>query len=197
MPIARWSTISRRATQAAELVSYDRDRAVLAAFTVLPPALTTLLLVRHAKAGSRSQWRDADELRPLSQNGRKQLTPVRATARVYGADRVFAAPLTRCVATVRPVADDLAVGITEEELLSEKSYAGMEEPAVNRVLEIVAAGGVPVACSQGGVIPDLVSRLADRAELSLKRPVTSKKGSIWALFFDSSRLVAADYLEVP
>lgn len=187
----RWLPVEEAATL------LDRDHAVLAAFTALPAALTTLLLVRHAKAGSRAQWPDADELRPLSGNGFKQLDGVRALARVCGADRVFAAPLVRCVLTVQPVADDLGVRIAEEKLVSEKSYGGAEEAAVNRVLEIVAAGGVPVICSQGGVIPDLVTRLRARSGLTPERHVPAKKGSVWALFFDGDRLVAADYVEVP
>jgi 8-oxo-(d)GTP phosphatase len=180
-----------------ELLSYDRDRTVLRAFTALPADLTSLLLVRHAKAGSRSEWPEADELRPLSRNGEKQVEPIRLLGTVYGADRVYAAPLVRCVRTVEPVADDLGVKVREEELLSEKAYEGMAEAATRRVLEIVADGGVPVMGSQGGVIPDLVTRLAAASGLSVDRRLRSKKGSVWALFFDGSRLVAADYLEVP
>jgi 8-oxo-dGTP pyrophosphatase MutT (NUDIX family)/phosphohistidine phosphatase SixA len=189
----RWLPVS----DAAALVSYEHDKKVLAAFTALPAELTTLLLVRHAKAGSRAEWSDVDELRPLSHNGRKQVPPIRALASLYGPDRVYAAPLVRCVRTVRPVADDLGVPVAEEELLAEKAYGGMEEATMRRVLEIVAPGGVPVVCSQGGVIPDLLTRLAAASGLSLGKPVEAKKGSVWALFFEGQRLVAADYIQAP
>jgi 8-oxo-dGTP diphosphatase len=181
---------------ARSLLTYDHDRTVLAEFEALPAELTTLLLVRHAKAGSRAQWDDVDELRPLSSNGRHQVPPIRRLGTVYGADAVYAAPLVRCVQTVEPIAEDLSVKVVEEELLAEHAYPGMEEAAVRRVLEIVAAGGVPVLCSQGGVIPDLIGRMANADELRLTR-VESKKGSVWALFFADSRLVAADYVRVP
>jgi len=187
----RWLPVSA----ARSLLSYDRDQSVLDAFTALPPDLTTVLLVRHAKAGSRAEWSAADELRPLSHNGQKQVPPVRELAEVYGADRVYAAPLVRCVQTVQPVADDLGVKVVEEELFAEKAYAGMESATSRRLAEIVADGGVPVVCSQGGVIPDLVSRVADKAPLP--RRVAAKKGSVWALFFAGDRVVAADYVEVP
>lgn len=182
---------------ALELLSFERDHEVVAAFAALPAELTTLLLVRHARAGSRAQWDDVDELRPLSRNGQKQLPPIRALAAAYGADRVYAAPLVRCAQTVQPVADDLKGKVVEEELLSEKAYEGMAAAAESRLLEIVAEGGVPVVCSQGGVIPDLVARLAGRSGLPLWRQPESKKGSVWALFFDGTRLVAADYVRVP
>ncbi|MCA1655755.1 MAG: NUDIX hydrolase [Pseudonocardiaceae bacterium] len=178
---------------AAELLTQPHDRPIVTAFAVLPAALTTLLLVRHAKAGRRDQWSGVDELRPLSKNGLRQVEPVHRLAALYGADRVYSAPLVRCVQTVQPMADDLGVKVVEEELLSEKAYTGKAEAAVRRLLEIVADGGVPVVCSQGGVIPDLVSRLAGVAGLAL-RNVESKKGSVWALFFDDKRLAAADYV---
>jgi 8-oxo-dGTP diphosphatase len=189
----RWLSVPA----ATSLLSYGHDQTVLAAFTALPAALTTLLLVRHAKAGSRSEWQDADELRPLSRNGQKQVPPILTVARLYGADRVYAAPLVRCVRTVQPVADELGVKVVEEELLAEKSYSGMEDATVHRLLEIVAQNGVPVVCSQGGVIPDLISRVATASGLSLTRRVEAKKGSVWALFFAETALVAADYLRVP
>jgi 8-oxo-dGTP diphosphatase len=190
----RWLPVS----DAASLMSYGHDQKVLEAFTALPADLMTLLLVRHAKAGSRAEWSDVDELRPLSRNGQKQVPPIRKLASLYGPDRVYAAPLVRCVRTVQPVADDLGVRIAEEELLAEKAYnGGMEEATVRRVLEIVAEGGTPVVCSQGGVIPDLLTRLAAASGLSLGKRVEAKKGSVWALFFDGQRLVAADYLQVP
>jgi hypothetical protein len=55
-------------------------------------------------------------------------------------------------------------------------------------------------CSQGGVIPDLVTRLAESSGLALGE-VGSKKGSVWTLTFvpgnPQPRLAAADYLADP
>jgi 8-oxo-dGTP diphosphatase len=178
-------------------LTYDRDHPVLTTFAAHPADLTTVLLVRHAKAGSRAQWDDADELRPLSHNGEKQVEPLRTLAAVYGATRVYSAPLVRCVRTVAPIAADLGVPVVEEELLGESKYEGMAEAAQRRLAEIAGEGGVPVVCSQGGVIPDLLSRVAAESGLPLPRRVESKKGSVWALFFAESHLVAADYIRVP
>lgn len=189
----RWLPV----TDAPARLTYDRDHPVLTAFLAHPADLTTLLLVRHAKAGSRAQWDDADELRPLSHNGEKQLAPLRTLAAVYGATRVYSAPLVRCVRTVAPIAADLGVPVLEEELVAERKYEGMAEAAQRRLVEIACEGGVPVVCSQGGVIPDLLSRVAAESGVSLGTRVESKKGSVWALFFAGSRLVAADYIRVP
>jgi 8-oxo-(d)GTP phosphatase len=201
-----------RPEEALDLLSYPHDGRILSSFTALPAELTTLLLVRHAKAGSRSEWDGPDEERPLSENGQRQVPPIQVLARLYGADRVYSAPLARCVATVAPAAQDVGATVVEEPLLSEKGYqGGGEEAATARVLELAAAGGTPVLCSQGGVIPDLLSRVADGLPMPMRR-LESKKGSVWALFFAvdgdgggggnteaarSVRLVAADYVRKP
>ncbi|MDQ3663611.1 MAG: NUDIX hydrolase, partial [Actinomycetota bacterium] len=57
---------------AAELLSYDWDRTVLERFLELGATAPSVLLVRHAKAGSRSSWPGTDALRPLSTAGHRQ-----------------------------------------------------------------------------------------------------------------------------
>jgi 8-oxo-(d)GTP phosphatase len=191
----RWVTPA----SAQDLLSYQHDQRIVTTFTGLPPDLTTLLLVRHAKAGSRSDWHGEDDLRPLSENGRHQLPPLNTLASLYAADRAHSAPLVRCVNTVGQIADRLGIEVVAEPLLSEAGYEGSEEKAAERLLTIAAAGGTPVVCSQGRVIPDLVSRVAGAAGFPLER-VRSKKASVWALFFagdDVPRLVAADYIPRP
>jgi hypothetical protein len=42
------------------------------------------------------------------------------------------------------------VETVQEPLLSEESYTGHEQEAVDRFKEVVAAGGIPALCSQGG-----------------------------------------------
>ncbi len=185
--------------RALELLSYPHDERIASAFTGLPHDTTPLLLVRHAKAGSRSEWDGPDAQRPLSANGRRQLGPIAVLAELYGVTRVHSAPLVRCVDTVLDVAGRRGVPVVAEPLLSEEGYADAEEAAVARLLSMAAEGGTPVVCSQGGVIPDLVSRVAGAAGLPLGQ-VMSKKGSVWVLFFTpgpSPRLVAADYVAKP
>jgi 8-oxo-(d)GTP phosphatase len=184
---------------ALELLSYRHDERIVEAFTALPHDTTTLLLVRHAKAGSRAEWDGPDAERPLSAKGRRQVPPVNALSVLYCASRVHSAPLVRCVETVRELAGSLGVPVETEPLLSEEGYVGNEVAAHARLLTIAGSGGVPVVCSQGGVIPDLVSRVAGAAGLAVRR-VASKKGSVWAMFFTHSgepRLVAADYIPKP
>ena len=183
---------------AGDLLHYQHDRVVLAEFNALPARLATLLLVRHAKAGKRDDWDGDDDLRPLSPAGHRQAAGLAAILPLFGADRVHAAPRTRCEDTVA----GLGMEIRSEPLLSEEGYWVSPSAGVARLLDIVAAGGTPVVSSQGGVIPDVVARLADLNGVGLDE-IASKKGSFWVLSFRpptrrrEPRLVAADYFPSP
>lgn len=202
----RWVPVA----EAAELVTKDTDRDVLAAYAAEPTDLATVLLVRHAKAGKRDNWPGEDDLRPLSQAGRRQAEGLRALLPLWGPTRVHSAPRTRCVDTVLGVARDLGSQVLVEPRLSEEGYWPDREAGLVRLLEIADGAGVPVVSSQGGVIPDVVATLASLAGLPLTE-VPCKKGSVWLLAFrrpepgwstsDSSaswpRLVSAHYLPSP
>ncbi|WP_018682108.1 NUDIX hydrolase [Actinokineospora enzanensis] len=182
--------------EAAELVTYPHDRVVLHRFAEVPPATVTLLLVRHAHAGRKQLWTGPDDERPLSPTGRAQTEALTRLLPLFGPDRVHAVPKLRCVATVAPLAGLLGVPIVEEPVLAEHTHE-RTGPAVARVREIARAGGTPVVCSQGGVIPDVVlALLADLGGSAVEATaVRSRKGSVWVLTFTpDGRLAAADYL---
>ena len=185
---------------ARELLSYAHDGDVVARFAELGPPTSVLLVVRHAKAGSRKDWDGDDLLRPLSNNGRKQAAELVGLLRLFRPDRIAAAPPIRCRDTVAPVADLLGLQVQVEPLLGEDSFADDPNATRKRVRELAEAPGVTVVSSQGGVIPDAVAMLAREAG----RPVAvdpddvpSKKASTWVLGLREGTLVSADYIQRP
>lgn len=209
----RWLTPE----QARARLTYAHDETVLDAFGSRPMDAVTLLLVRHAKAGSREDFRGDDTLRPLNQAGLRQQRALHSFLPLFGPEHVHAAPRLRCEQSVQPVAADLDTTITREPRLSEEGYRDDPEAAVRRLLSIAAQPGISLVCSQGGVIPDLVARLARSSGLDLGAAlgnsatdggVPSKKASTWALTFRPDRerangsgpplwLAAADYHPEP
>ena len=185
------------AAGAAERLSYERDREFLAAVAAEPVATAVVVLVRHAKAGSRSKWHGADALRPLDATGRRQADGLRETLRWFGPTAVRSADPLRCRDTVAPLAADLGLPVEVEAALSEETYG--EDPAggLDRVQAAAAAGGVTVLCSQGGVIPDLLASLSALHGVRLGRrsgsKIPARKSSAWTLSFVDGRLQAADY----
>jgi 8-oxo-(d)GTP phosphatase len=189
----RWVT----PVDAATALTYDRDRALVERFAAEPVPTATVLLVRHAKAGSRSRWKGEDAQRPLDASGRAQADGLRQALRWFGPTAIRSADPVRCVQTVAPLAEDLGLQVGIEPALSEEAYEKDAAAGADRVLAAAAVGGVTVLVSQGAVIPDLIGTLAERDGVALGRRAGSKiparKASTWALSFVDSRLVAADY----
>lgn len=200
----RWLTPEK----AEAALSYHGDVTVLNEFASLPAKLTTVLLVRHAKAGDRQSWSGDDDLRPLTREGQEQAAALRSMLRPFSPDRVFSAPRLRCVQTVRGIADDAGVAVAHEPLLSQTRYPADPSAGNTRLRDIAAVGGTSVVCSQGEVIPNVVHALAeaDGVRLPPSKPdggVGSKKSSVWLLSFTPRmarmrpKLVAATYLPSP
>lgn len=186
--------------QASSRLSYRLDAEVVQRFLAIGVPTGVVLLVRHAKAGSRAQWSGDDDLRPLSGTGHDQAEKLRDLLVLFQPDRIVAAPPLRCRDTVAPLARALNLSVDIEPLFSEPGYASDPAAAVTRLAALAGCGGVTVVCSQGGAIPSMVGALARAADRDLgvdPESVPSRKASTWLLAFRQDRLVAADYYERP
>lgn len=180
----RWLDVAA----AQQLVSAGRDVAPLAAFCEHPPETSTVLLLRHGRAGRKQEWSGPDELRPLDDVGRSQAQAAAAVLPVYGPALVLSAPPLRCRQTVQPLSVRLATEIEIDGDLGEDRAEVMPE----RLLSLANGEPAFVACSQGGAIPYAVTTLA--AAFGLVLPdVQARKGSVWVLSFAAGQLVDADY----
>lgn len=186
--------------QALERLQYPYDRKVLRRFTKLPAHTSTVLIVRHGRAGRKSRFKGDDRKRPLDKHGRAQAESLVGQLLAFGADRLFAAPRTRCHQTLEPLAEELGVPIGDEPALTEEAYADHRGTARSRVLEIArdagGTGGTPVICTQGKVIPDLITWWCERDGIKPDKS-RNRKGSTWILSLAGGRLVAADHIGSP
>lgn len=184
------------AEEALTQLKYEHDQAVLRKFVELPADTRNLLIVRHATAGRKGKFRGDDRKRPLDKNGRAQAESLVGLLLAFGARELHAADRVRCHQTIAPLADELGVAVHNEPLLTEEAYAEHPKRGRARVLEIAALPSTRVICTQGKVIPDLISWWCKSAGIS---PETSRnrKGSVWILSLAGERLVAADHLDSP
>lgn len=192
--------------QARARMSYEFDHAVLDTFLLEPAGLSTVVFVRHARAGHREAFPGPDSARPLDGKGRRQAAALAAQLRPFAPVAVHSAPLERCRSTVAPLADSLSLPITDEPALSEEAYRDDPARARRRLVELaeqipIRPGadlhtGSLVACSQGGVIPGVVKSLAGRSHVTM--PTTgTPKAAYWVLSFDGNRLIQADRYPAP
>lgn len=187
--VLRWMSLEAAAAR----LDYAHDRALLNSFAALPPLTTTVLVVRHGRAGSKKHWKADDLLRPLDPVGLASASRLLDVAGCYRPARVLSAEPVRCLQTVQPLASGLGLPVEVEPMLGKSAAASSSWAAVRVVRGLVADGLPAVVCSQGEVIPDLIRGLAEGGEVRLGA-LNARKGSVWALSFAGGRLVDADYL---
>jgi 8-oxo-(d)GTP phosphatase len=182
-------------------VSHAHDRAVLEdALRTDVPREPSLLLVRHASAGSRSDFDGPDELRPLDRRGRDQARRLAEVLPVFGPVRLLSADRVRCRETLAPLAERLGLEVGRAAELGEEEFQADPQAGlalVERLLEKPDEPGVTVVCSQGGAIPSVLVALGvqwDAASGRLWPP--SAKGSVWALGGRPGALTADYYRDV-
>lgn len=140
------------------------------------PHLMAVHLVRHAKAGSRPDWGQPDELRPLTESGRVQADALAGKLQPFGIQRVLSSRYARCVQTVEPLARSIGLEVVTVPALAEE--ADLEDAWA--LLERLAAGGVEaVLCSHGNIIGPLLDRLHRRGVPLDADEWSCRKGSIW------------------
>jgi len=182
--------------EAMKQLEYPHDRKVLRRFAKGPADTQTVLIVRHGTAGGKSRYKGDDRKRPLDKHGRAQAESLAGVLLAFGANTLYAADRVRCHQTLEPLARELGATIRDEPLLTEEAYPKNRKAARHRLLEIAAAGGTPVICTQGKVIPDLIAWWCERDGI---RPDKSRnrKGSTWVMSLADERLVAADHIGSP
>jgi 8-oxo-(d)GTP phosphatase len=189
----RWLSID----DARETITRNLDRDVVERFAQRPAMTGSVLLLRHASAGSRSKWDGDDRLRPLDEAGEEQAEELVRLLSRFEVDEILSADYVRCVETVRPLSESIGVPVTEEALLSEQGFPGHEQAAVDLLRNLGRPGSAAVVCSQAGVIDELVERLSTTDGLEVEEPFNVKKGGVWALSFDDQKLVDAERLPPP
>ena len=184
------------ADQAMTALTYPNDRKVLRRFLKLPADTQTVMIVRHATAGSKARYKGDDRQRPLDKHGRAQAESLVGQLLSFGAGELFAAARVRCAQTLDPLAEELGVTIGNEPELTEEAYADNRKAARHRILEIAASSVNPVICTQGRVIPDIIAWWCERDGVRPDRS-RNRKGSTWVMSLADGRLIAADHLGSP
>ena len=136
-----------------------------------------LYFVRHAKAGSRSDWVGDDRLRPLSGKGVAQSVLIAQRLAPLATGELVSSPYLRCVETLQPLAELVDGAVRGDERLAENTGF---EGALALLAELPDGS---VLCSHGDVIPDTIGALQRRGCRVLTDPEW-RKGSTWVLTRD-------------
>ena len=175
--------------EARTALTHDVDRSVLDAFAARPVPQSVIVLLRHAKAGRRTQWQGDDRLRPLDKAGRLQARELPAFLSAFTPVSVVSADRVRCVQTLEPFAVATGMDLAISPAFSDESY--LDDPEATRTELLALAKSLPAAvvCSQGIAVPGLVTDLTGLED------TRARKGAAWVLSFADGAVVSADYYD--
>jgi 8-oxo-dGTP diphosphatase len=179
-----------RPREARSRMTYPIERTVMSDFAAVPIPDSVIVLVRHAKAGKRSEWRGRDALRPLDEVGHAQAKRLVDFLAMFAPDRVISADPVRCVQTVQPLAEHLGLPLRVEPVFGDEAYAAAPSTTETALMSLAKPGTVTVVCSQGLTIPSLIDRLARGIH-----PSDTRKAGVWVLSIVDGSVVSADYYE--
>jgi len=140
-----------RIDKAEAMLTYDYDRETLAEAVKVRRRTHAIVVLRHARARSRSAWRADDQLRPLLKTGAVESDRVVPLLAAYDVTRVVSSPSIRCVQTVAPYAETTGWDIETRRRISEEEATAK---GVEKVVEELLEGDQgAVLCTHRPVLP--------------------------------------------
>jgi len=145
-------------------LSYDADKAFLEVLVALhiKDELRTkpFVLLRHAKATPRTDWKGQDGKRPLLPAGKDQARSLVPLLAAFGIKRIVTSPWVRCLTTVEPYALARDLTIIERLALSEHGNANGPARTKKVVHQLVENATPAVLCSHRPSLPTIIDALA-------------------------------------
>ncbi len=150
-----------------------------------------LVLLRHAKAGSRSSFDGNDIDRPITASGRRQAELLCEVEELKDGTYLVSSPYTRCIQTLEPLSNLLSVDIELDRRLVEGSESIKMEQWLSDMSE---RSDTVIACSHGDVIPHLVELIAARSGIEWFSLLCAK-GSFWCAELDGAVATSLLYVD--
>lgn len=136
-----------------------------------------VIVVRHGKAVPREAWDGPDATRPLLLRGTTQAASIAPGIAAYRPERILTSDAVRCVSTIEPLAELVAVKPKLVPGISQDAYENDDSTIAELVEKRVKAKRTVVLCSHGPVIPEIIHDVADLT----RTPLTTEFGSMGAL----------------
>jgi 8-oxo-dGTP diphosphatase len=148
-------------------------------------------VVRHAKAGDRSDWTGDDRMRPLTKSGQRQADALADMLEPEPIDKILSSGYLRCLQTVEPLGAKRKLPVEPVKELEE----GAGGESVLRLIQKFRVRNV-VLCTHGDVVEELLEQLIAQGLVQRAR-ANMEKGSTWMLEEQDGKVTSAKYLPAP
>jgi len=118
------------------------------------------IVLRHAKATPRSDWRKGEHSRPLLPFGTLQAKALIPLLGAFGPKLVVTSPWERCAATVKPFVRKRRIRVVERGQLTEFGNANGPQRTAKVVKKLIETDKATVLCSHRPALPTVLDVLA-------------------------------------
>ena len=154
--------------------------------------MSTVHLIRHAKAKNRETWEAPDHLRPLTKRGRREAVAIAERFAEEPVGRLVSSPFVRCLQTLEPLALSLELPIETTDLLAEGAGGA---GAFDLLLALAASDSLAV-CTHGDVFYEVADAVS-RSGVWLAGPFAAPVASTWVLTVEDGAFVSARFVAQP
>jgi 8-oxo-dGTP diphosphatase len=150
---------------ARHFLTNEDDQKLLRQFRDRDRHTSALVLLRHAKARKRSDWKDYDLDRPLALLGFQQAEKMAKHLAPFHIEGIFSSDAMRCYATVEKLAIATNIPIKSSQDLNEETYEANPRKAVEFVKQLLLFPGNQLVCSHNPILPTIVKKIAALPDL--------------------------------
>ena len=172
----QWVTVS----DARKMLTYEHDNDPLDALVKLNQAnsLDTrpVIILRHAKATPRDQWKKGEATRPLLPAGLLQAASLAKVLRAYSPKLVVTSSWKRCLDTVLPYLNKHKSKLMERSQLSELGAKNGPKRTIKLVTKLVDSGKGVVICSHRPALPTIVKAIGTYADKAQRKELEEVLG---------------------
>jgi 8-oxo-dGTP pyrophosphatase MutT (NUDIX family)/phosphohistidine phosphatase SixA len=182
--------------EAREKLTRDDDKSILDVFTQFGPDTAPLILLRHAKAVSPTEWEGDDGDRPLDTVGQRQAKRLLPNYLPYQIEEIHSSDAMRCIETIEPLARALKINIVISEELGEYRNSSNRNAAFKYAQDVLETGTPAIICSHNPILPMVVRKLIGKK--TFKQLNTQlNPGEAWILHHREGDIVAIDWMPSP
>lgn len=152
-------------TKALDVLTYEHDAEIVENFQALfdtgRARTFPLIVLRHGKAMPPENWDGPDSTRPLLHKGLLQAKNIAGGLAAFGPELIVSSPAVRCLATIAPLEEALAISVKTSKRISQDAYQAQGISVHDTIQKRVKKRTPVVMCSHGPVIPQIVSAVAE------------------------------------
>lgn len=144
-----------------------------------------LIVLRHAKATPRADWKGGESSRPLLPMGRIQAAILTNILAAYGPKTVLTSRWLRCTDTVAPFISNNPVRVVKRSLLSERGAKLSPTRTARLVRKFAKRNGGLVVCSHRPALPTILNAISafgdEEQQTLLLQAQSMKPGELYVI----------------